>query len=320
MDNFWIVTLFHLQLPSGQLESIEALAVSEFGAMGIEEFSLDEAQVDELLGDRSYSGGDLPLEILEEVETHMSLRPGNYRFFFSDSASASNFKQEIAGELLCEVQIEECPQQDWNAQWKKHYSPIKVNQALEVIPSWQQDFNSSAAKQIFIYPGMGFGTGSHETTFLCLKLFTEELLSHNLERILDFGSGSGILGLSSLLFFPQAELDFYDIDPEANKNCFHNAEVNKLTDTKFRLLLPEVRQLLRPNYQLVFANILESILLAEKENLIAKTEAGGHLILSGLLTHQASGVITSYVQAGLTLIRQEYKGDWAALLFRKASP
>src|SRR5690606_10010880 len=130
--------------------------------------------------------------------------------------------------------IEECPQEDWNAEWKKHYSPIKVNELLEVIPSWKDDYVSTTSQKIFINPGMGFGTGSHETTFLCLKLFTEELLSNNIETVLDFGCGSGILGLSTFLFFPEARVDFYDIDLEANKNCFDNAEINKLASKSFR--------------------------------------------------------------------------------------
>ncbi len=317
MDNFWVVTLFHLQPSNEELEAIETKAIHEYGAMGVEEYAMNEAEVDALLGERSYSGGDLPLEVLDEVEKHISGKPGNYRFFFNDPKKAAAFKEEVSRDYLCESQLEECPEEDWNAEWKKHYSPILVNEKLEVIPSWLKSHESAAQKKIYIYPGMGFGTGSHETTFLCLKLYTE--VSHEAtSTVLDFGSGSGILGLATLLFSPEAKVDFYDIDLEANKNCYHNAEINNLSDKSFRLLLPEVREKLLSEYDLVFANILENVLILERDNLIAHTKAGGHLILSGLLKHQVPGILASYSDKSLTLVSQLEKGDWAALLYKKS--
>lgn len=317
MDVFWIVTLFHFQPSEDQWNSLQHMALEEFEAMGIEEFSLTEAEVDEILGERSYSGGDLPQDVLDEVESTVLGRPNNYRFFFGDRAKANDFFEKIRTQCLCESQIEEKTTEDWNAEWKKHYSPIKVNDQLEIIPSWKRDYESESEAQIFIYPGMGFGTGSHETTFLCLKLFSEDVLPKKIETVLDFGSGSGILGLAVFKFFEDAKVDFYDIDPEANKNCYQNAETNDLQDRAFRLLLPEVRDRLLPTYDLVYANILESILLLEKDALIAHTKQNGSLILSGLLKHQAMGIIDEYTKSGMKLKRHLEKGDWAALLFEK---
>jgi ribosomal protein L11 methyltransferase len=316
MDNFWVVTLFHLQPSNEELEAIETKAMHGFGAMGVEEYAMNEAEVDALLGERSYSGGDLPLEVLDEVERYISGKPGNYRFFFNNPKEATAFKEEISRDYLCESQIEECPEEDWNAEWKKHYSPILINEKLEVIPSWLKDHESEAQKKIYIYPGMGFGTGSHETTFLCLKLYTE--IAHEAtSTVLDFGSGSGILGLATLLFSPEAKVDFYDIDLEANKNCYHNAEINNLSDKNFRLLLPEVREKLLPQYDLVFANILENVLMLERDNLISHTKTNGYLILSGLLKHQVPGIVEKYSDLGLILVKHLEKGDWAALLYKK---
>lgn len=318
MDSFWVVTLFHWQPSSQDAQSVESEAMATYGALGIEEFSLDEPEVDALLGERSYSGGDLPQSVLDEVEERVLSKPTNYRFFFDSSAQAEEFKSYVSKVQLCESQVEECPGQDWNAEWKKHYSPIKVNEHLEIVPSWMLDYQSQAKKKIFIYPGMGFGTGSHETTFLCLKLFTENLPASEAKTVLDFGSGSGILGLSSFLFSQDVKVDFYDIDPEANKNCYQNAELNQLTGKPFRLLLPEVREKLLPQYDVVFANILESILIQEEKSLINHTSPGGSLILSGLLKPQAEGIIKLYSEAGLTLVKRLDKGDWSALLFQKA--
>jgi ribosomal protein L11 methyltransferase len=319
MDKFWIVTLFHVQPTPEDWSEVEALANTTLNALGIEEFSLDEPEVDALLGERSYSGGDLPQEVLDEVERRVLGRPGTFRFFFDNGASALTFKNEVSKILLGELVLEECLSQDWNAEWKKHYTPIKVNQHIEIIPSWMKPFQLTTTKQIYIYPGMGFGTGSHETTFLCLKLFTEEINPESPQTILDFGSGSGILGLSALKFSTDAKVDFYDIDKEANKNCDLNAELNDLQDAKFRLLLPEVRNMLQPSYDLVFANILESILMMEKDFLSSVLKPSGHLILSGLLRHQMDGIILAYGSTNLVLKKRIEKGDWGALLFTRGS-
>ncbi len=289
--------------------------MSDFNAQGIEEFSLDEPEVDRILGDRSYSGGDLPQDVLDEVEGVVKNGPVTVRYFFEIESDARGFHQEVCKRVLGEVQVDECPVEDWNAEWKKHYAPIVVNDKLTVVPSWQTDFKIHSGERILINPGMGFGTGSHETTFLCLKLFTEEV-SGTLKDVLDFGSGSGILGLAALRFNPDCRVDFYDIDPEANENCFQNAEINSLSDRKFRLLLPEVRNLLQPQYDIVFANILENILLEEKDYLISVVKPGGTLILSGLLRHQSAVIISTYKDS-LTFVKEVTKGDWSALLFRR---
>lgn len=317
METFWIVTLFHAQPSSEQWGHIESMAMNDFSALGIEEFSLNESEVDEILGDRSYSGGDLTQDVLDEVENWVLGRPNNYRFFFTNGPNATSFHDEIKNLFLCESQVEEQKTQDWNAEWKKHYAPITVNENLEIIPSWKIDHKSNSREQIYIYPGMGFGTGSHETTFLCLKQFTDYLLDSRLEAVLDFGSGSGILGLSVFKFFKEAKVDFYDIDPEANKNCYQNAQTNNLEAYSFRLLLPDFRDKILDQYDLVFANILESILMQEKNYLISRVRPKGFLILSGLLRPQAKGIIDTYTKDGMILLNHAEKGDWASLLFRK---
>ncbi len=315
MNTFWIVTLFHAQMKPEDWPRLQDLAVSDFNAQGIEEFSLDEPAVDRILGDRSYSGGDLPEDVLDEVEDVVKSGPVTVRYFFENENEARGFHEALKKQVLGEMQVEEFPVEDWNAEWKKHYSPIVVNEKLTVVPSWQKDFRVQSGERILINPGMGFGTGSHETTFLCLKLFTEEVKC-TLKDVLDFGSGSGILGLAALKLHPECRVDFYDIDPEANENCFQNAEINFLSERKFRLLLPEVRNVLQAQYDLVFANILENILLEEKDFLISRVNPGGTLILSGLLKHQSPGIISAY-QHSLCFVNEVTKGDWSALLFRR---
>jgi ribosomal protein L11 methyltransferase len=139
----------------------------------------------------------------------------------------------------------------------------------------------------------------------------------DVKTVLDFGSGSGILGLATFKFFPDAKVDFFDIDAEANKNCYQNAEINNLADKKFRLLLPEVKKEIHAQYDVIFANILESILMEEKNFLLKRMGPGSNLILSGLLKPQMENIIKLYSVDKMKLVRRIEKGDWGALLFRK---
>lgn len=330
MSNYWVVTLFHLDSKNSDEEILNKIAVEKFFAEGIEQYSLNEETVDEILGERSYSGGDVPTEVLEEVENTMKTTSRSVRYYFNNKNNAENFTHFCSSNemnkyfnkpCLFETSCEEVISQDWNAEWKKHFQIIKVNDDLEIIPSWiEEPISLAGKKSLKIYPGMGFGTGSHETTFLCLKIFTEDIFqqfSNKISRTLDFGSGSGILGLSVLKFCPQSHVDFYDVDLEAHKNCEVNTEINHLEKSSHRRLLPSQRNKLYKDYDLVFANILENILLEERRELYLSLKVGGFLILSGILNEQAGTILNSYLPLGFKMISQESKGDWSALLLQK---
>ena len=159
MNTFWIVTLFQYQPAPSQRCILDSIAVNECNALGIEEFSLSEEEVDDLLGDRSYSGGDLSQAILDEVENRVFATPTTCRFYFADEANAKDFLSMVKKECLCEAQIEEKVAQDWNLEWKKYYKPIIVNQFIEVIPSWQDNYSPVSEKQILINPKKSFFLG-----------------------------------------------------------------------------------------------------------------------------------------------------------------
>lgn len=316
--SYYLVTAFNLTDAEAAAE-LQSIAMQDFSCLGIEEYSLDEPEVDELLGMRSYSGGDLPLDVLDEVDAAMHAGSFHYKFFFSGDQleAAQNFLHTLTTNFLCEAQIERKADEDWNAEWKKHYAPIHVPGGLVVLPEWEKTDGHVAEKIIRIHPGMGFGTGSHETTFLCLKAFLEVKSDLKLDDVvLDYGSGSGILGLATLLYFPKWRACMVDIDPEAHRNCLQNMELNKIEKGKVDLLLLEHRPFAQ--FPIVFANILQNILHAERDYLIERTAASGYLILSGLLSSQIHETLNYYLEnSSIELVTQEVKQDWGCLLLRK---
>lgn len=319
--SYFTVTAFNLTDQTAG-DVLQAKAMEQFACLGIEEFSLDEAAVDELLGARSYSGGDLPPEVIDEVDRAMHAGQFHYKFFFggADAQSAKDFLEYVRTQYLCEAQIEEKADEDWNAEWKKHYGPIEVPGGLTVLPEWEQKNNQRLGRCIYIHPGMGFGTGSHETTFLCLKAMLGILPNlPSQASILDYGSGSGILGLSALLYFPNYRAIMVDIDPEAHRNCLQNMAINRIPVDRVDLLLVSERPETE-TYPLVFANILQNILHQERDYLIERTEIGGFLILSGLLRNQVDETLGHYMASEkMDLVEQEAKADWGCILLRKKS-
>ena len=319
--SFHQVTVFHV--PSvAAASALVASATDLFGCQGIEEYALSEPEVDALLGERSYSGGDLPLDVLEEVDQAMLAKDVHLKFFFSDEelAQANEFCEWVKGAFLCEVQVETFADQDWNAEWKKHYSPILIGESMVVLPEWISPAAHPEQLVVRIHPGMGFGTGSHETTYLCLKNFMSTELTSTAQKVLDYGSGSGILGIAALLRNPLWLGDFVDIDPEAHRNCRQNLVLHSIDEKRTKMLLVEERDELEANYPVVFANILQNILHQECDYLIGKTAPGGYLILSGLLKGQVEETKNLYLRTGLvSLGNEEIKNDWGCLLMRKNS-
>lgn len=299
---------------------INAYAMEDFDCDGIEEFSLEEARVDEILGDRAYSGGDVPESLIDEVQTATLDQDSiTYKYFFYQGdyeVNAEGFvyflKENFADLPLYSAQRNF---EDWNAEWKKFYTPIIVSPRLEIIPEWLKETRAeSKAEKIYIYPGMGFGTGTHETTYLCLSLFDK--VADQLKEgspCLDFGCGSGILGIAALKTKKMPTL-FCDIDKSALDNCVQNLVLNfEGQNLEGTSLVIRERFSLGKKYKLVFANILEHVLLLEKDAIINSLEQGGYLIVSGLLNHQVETIVSQYPLKKVDVIS---KNDWSAILFQ----
>ena len=315
---------YYLEVPANTDFDGEICELSheKYECLGIEEFSIDEPRVDEILGDRSYSGADLPLDVINEVDATVNVDSCFKKFYFASKAQAEKFQLELINSYQLETQIIEKEEQDWNAEWKKSYNTIVIDEDLSIIPAWEQTpENKQDKNKVFIYPGMGFGTGNHETTFLCLQSAQKYKKKLNKEaRCLDFGCGSGILGIAVNKLYGMRG-DLYDIDQDAINNCLQNIELNSLRGEDFSLLLPPERNKLENKYELVFANILQNVLLSEKDYLANSLKDNGVLILSGLLKGQEDEIIKQYQKENsfLSHVITYTKGDWVAveMVFKK---
>lgn len=189
---------------------------------------------------------------------------------------------------------------DWIREWMDTFKPMPFGKRLWICPSWLEPTDPSAVN-LKLDPGLAFGTGTHPTTSLCLKWLDGQDVSN--KTVVDFGCGSGILGIAAMILGAK-HLVGIDIDPQAILASHENTERNNVSMDKVEFYLPEDA----PEYQanMVLANILAGPLVELKDAILSYLLPGGQLVLSGILASQAQEVADAYAQScTIDLIEEE---------------
>ncbi len=201
-------------------------------------------------------------------------------------------------------------QEDWENAWKQHYHPIEIGEKLVVVPSWEHC--ESTRIQLQLDPGMAFGTGTHETTLLCLETLEKEIRGG--ETLLDIGTGSGILAVAALLLGAQHAVGI-DIDPLCVRTARENAECNGVQD-RLQLICGDLASEVTGRFPLITANIVADAIIRLAPALPSLLQEDGLFVASGVLTQRASEVCTALQNVGLVEPRILQKNDWVAILAR----
>jgi ribosomal protein L11 methyltransferase len=204
---------------------------------------------------------------------------------------------------LPEIELDEVAEQDWVRLTQSQFDPIRVNERLWIVPSWHAAPDAGAINLV-LDPGLAFGTGSHPTTFLCLQWLTETL--HGGETLLDYGCGSGILGIAAAKLGAKSVLGV-DIDDNALMAARDNAASNGVT-----LELRHSKEQLDEVFDIVVANILTNPLCVLAPLLAGRVAPGGRIALSGVLAAQADMVIAAYEPLIALRVGAEHDG-WVRL-------
>ena len=186
---------------------------------------------------------------------------------------------------LPEIELDEVAEQDWVRLTQAQFDPIRVNERLWIVPSWHAA-PDGAAINLVLDPGLAFGTGSHPTTFLCLQWLCDTLRGS--ETLLDYGCGSGILGIAAAKLGAASVLGV-DIDDNALIAARDNAANNRVA-----LDLRHSRERLDEQFDIVVANILTNPLCVLAPLLAGRIAPGGRIALSGVRAIQADQVIAAY--------------------------
>ncbi len=216
--------------------------------------------------------------------------------------------------LSVSIEAEGVSEDDWAENWKKYYKPISLGR-VTIVPAWESYEAKAGEVIVRMDPGMAFGTGTHETTRLVMRILQDVIVGG--ERVLDVGTGSGILSICASKLGAK-EIFAYDIDPVAVRVAKENALADGCDNITVGVsdLLAGVDR--TAPYGVCVANIVADIILRMLPDIGALLAPGAPLILSGIIAPRKEDVIAAAAQHGFLVEREEQENDWVALLVRRA--
>lgn len=223
--------------------------------------------------------------------------------FISDRLNAEkiNFRIETDG----------CSEEDWADKWKAFFKPTPVGERLFVRPIWIDDYDAGDRAVLNIEPGAAFGTGTHDTTRLCLE--TLDKIIKVGDTVLDIGCGSGILAISSMLL-GATEGFGVDIDELAVKTARENGKMNGFDEPELKFVCGDLADKVTKQYDVVVANIVADIIMLFSTQVRAFMKPGAKFIASGIIDTRADEVVTALQNAGLKLVERIEQGGWVCLV------
>jgi ribosomal protein L11 methyltransferase len=214
----------------------------------------------------------------------------------------------LASSAVREMELREVADRDWLGEWKKSWQPVEVSQSFIIAPPWSEIEKTPERIVIRIEPGMAFGTGTHETTRLCLAAIEKYFAGGSL---LDVGTGTGVLAIAAAKLFPQARIEAVDTDPEAIEIARENARLN-LVAKRIDFRVGTVDEMVA-SANLVCANLTADVIIALLPALLGAT--CGRLILSGILDSQTEQVISCLQAHGIAEVCELLtEGEWVAII------
>jgi len=223
-----------------------------------------------------------------------------------------NLKNE---NLLFSFTIEEniYENKNWNEEWEQSINIIEVSDKIVIKPTFRNYIAKPGQIVLIIDPKMSFGTGEHQTTKLVLMLL-ERYISPG-ARVLDVGSGSGILAIASLKLGAQ-HATAIDIDDWCYNNAIENFKLNNVDDA-IDVIQGEITDIKESDFDLILANIQKNILLDIAPEIYSRLKPGGIIILSGLLDYDEADIQTDFSALGLSFLETKTMDSWIAIVFQK---
>ncbi|MCA1641988.1 MAG: 50S ribosomal protein L11 methyltransferase [Acidobacteria bacterium] len=214
---------------------------------------------------------------------------------------------DLPSSAVREMTTREVAARDWLGEWKKGWQPVRVGDRFLVAPPWSEIGGDEKRIVIRIEPGMAFGTGTHETTRLCLAAVERHFDGAS---FLDVGTGTGILAIAAAKLRPRARVEACDTDAGAVEIARENARLNGVGDRiKFRVGSVEA---MTASADFVCANLTADVILPLLPALLGATR--GRLVISGILDSQAAEVRSALAALGVTHCETRADGEWVAII------
>lgn len=214
-----------------------------------------------------------------------------------------------------ELHVSTLKEEDWANAWKQHFTVHRIGERVVIRPPWLGYSPEGNEVVVELDPGMAFGTGLHPSTQLSV-LGVEQLVQGD-ERVLDVGTGSGILAIAAINL-GAAHVDAVDVEAVAVRSAVENAHRNGVED-RLTVAVGSVGagEPFQGEYDIVLANIIARILIELGEALVGQTRPGGHLLLAGIIDEREADVVAAFDELGATVVNRRSESDWVSLVLQR---
>jgi ribosomal protein L11 methyltransferase len=214
------------------------------------------------------------------------------------------------------IEIAKVKREDWAESWKRHFHPLEIGKTLLIKPSWSKKCPAKNQAVVILDPGLSFGTGQHPTTSFCLHEIARCHKTGMTRSFLDIGTGSGILAIAAAKLGYQP-VHAFDFDPASVRVAKENVRQNRVTE-KVKLSRGDVTKLpLKParQFDLVCANLISNLLLAQRRRIVNRLKPGGNLVLAGILAVEFTEVERAFADLGLKQTASRVENEWCSGAF-----
>ena len=204
---------------------------------------------------------------------------------------------------------------EWKDKWKENFKPAKITERIVVKPTWEE-YNAKADELVLeIDPGMAFGTGTHETTSLCMKLIEKYCCNYENTRVLDVGCGSGILSIAAALLGCRYVLGT-EIDDDAVSIAEENVKLNGV-DGNVKIMHADLTKGVNYRVDILVANLMHDLIIRLAPDAVRHLDADGIFISSGILIEKKEQVSGAILDAGFEIVEILEDGEWCAIAARR---
>jgi ribosomal protein L11 methyltransferase len=200
-------------------------------------------------------------------------------------------------------------EEDWENNWKKYYKPIKVGEKIVIKPIWEEYNKNPGEIIVELDPGMAFGTGTHETTRMCIKALERHVSEES--TVFDIGTGSGILSIAAAKLGAKKTIGV-DLDPVAVESAKQNVGYNDLNNIE--ILYGDLMEVVKGKASIVIANIMADIIMFLTQQVKGFIVDGGYFISSGIILSKKDEVINKLTQCGFKIEEINIEGEWVCIV------
>ncbi|MEG2814177.1 MAG: 50S ribosomal protein L11 methyltransferase [Oscillospiraceae bacterium] len=261
-------------------------------------------------------------DYVDESLMSLKTKESNVKFYLPDNLQGIETFNEVKALLPLQrelasgldlgrlaIETTNVNEEDWSTAWKKYYHITRVGKSIVIVPCWEKYELQEGEVLVTLDPGMAFGTGTHETTRLCMELL-EKYIAPN-KTMLDIGTGSGILAITSLLLGAKSATGV-DIDELSVKIGGENAQLNNVYEN-LNLICGDLTEKVSGKFDIICANIVADVIIRLCKDIKNYMKPDTIFLVSGIIVERADEVIVELEKTGLKIISRLEENGWVAI-------